>query len=147
MEQIFKKFLVAIRGGDYHLLPEDVAVEELVVLLETAISRFPYAKQNLDSFDPELGWDFPLTRREESILVGLMLEEWITTAINGIDLATVDMTTSEIKTFSKGSQIATIIKWRDRVQADTDRLIALYHREEDNKPNFYKLGGDGSGGQ
>lgn len=147
MEQIFKKFLVAIRGGDYPLLPEDVAMEELVILLEMAISRFPYPKQDLDSFNPETGWTFQLSRKEESILVGLMLENWLTSAINGLDLATVDMTTSEIKTFSKNGQITSIIKWRTNVQTDTARLIELYHKEANNKPTFHTLGGDGSGGQ
>ena len=51
MEQLLKRFLVAIKGGDYFSLPVEIAREEMVFLLENAISAFPYPKQNLLEFD------------------------------------------------------------------------------------------------
>ena len=55
-----------------------------------------------------------------------MVEEWLTSAINGLDLATVEMTTNEIKTFSKTNQIKTIVGWRDNVDEKTQADIALF---------------------
>ena len=144
MEKILKKFLIAIRGGDYPSLPTDLATEEMILLLENAIARFPYAKQPLWEFDPLTGWAFEPTLTEQKILVGLMVEEWLTSAINGLDLATVEMTTNEIKTFSKTNQIKTIVGWRDNVDEKTQADIALYHKTgSDHKPNLYAWGGDG----
>ena len=70
MEKILKKFLIAIRGGDYPSLPTDLATEEMILLLENAIARFPYAKQPLWEFDPLTGWAFEPSLMEQKILVG-----------------------------------------------------------------------------
>lgn len=146
MEQLLKRFLIAIKGGDYFSLPVEIAREEMVFLLENAISAFPYPKQNLLEFDREQGWTFPLTLLEERILVGLMVTEWLTTNINSMDLATVDMTTAEIRTFSKTNQVKALLDWRNGIYDETHNLIALYHKTGDNnQPALQSWGGDGSG--
>ena len=142
-DSIFHVFLGKIEDPIYTTLDVEVSIDDMTLLLNSAILNFEYPKIDLKSkddtlqeLDNELGFD------EIQILGHLMMYEWLKRQLRNIDLLRQTMSPIEFKQYSQANHINSLMKLEERVFQEVERLKRRYSVRTGNLSNLYKLGGE-----
>lgn len=129
-ETVFDVFLHKIIDRNFIEIPEEVAIDDLKHLLKSAIFNFEYPRISLATEDSLDAFAEDLTNDEIQLLASIMVKDWFSRNSKNIDLYTMDMTTSEFKTFSKGSQLSSLQKMGESLESEINDLKRIYHMRD-----------------
>lgn len=142
-ENVFKSFLSKIQDDTYIRLSEEVIEDDLITLMNAAISDFRYPKVNLKNkndmlmqFDSTLGLD------EVEILAQGMVVHWLGRQLRSVDALRQNMTTKDFNTYSQASHINALVRAEKESKADLRRKMIRYSQiDKDGATTLRRLGG------
>jgi hypothetical protein len=141
-EIVFTVFLNKILDDRYANMPTDMAESDLTALLNAAVFRFQYPKISLTRDDTTMKFVEVLGEDEIQIIASLMVVEWFKRVSRDIGNYTMDMTTSEFKTFSKANQLVGLNKTEEIIKSESMDMLRIYHMRNGQSSGFAKLGGE-----
>lgn len=143
-ETVFKAFLSKVQEPLFAEIEIDVALDDLIGIMDGAILNFEYPKIDLkdkddinQQFNNTLGFD------EIQLLANLMVLEWVKRELRNVDSLRQFMTTKDFNTFSQANHINALVNAERMMRKDVKSLKIQYSIRNGNKSQFFVLGGDG----
>ena len=144
-EKVFKAFLSKIQDPLYAEIEVEVAEDDLISIMDSAILNFEYPKINLkdkndelQQFNEDLGFD------EIQLLSHIMVLEWMRRELRNVDALRQFMTTKDFNTFSQANHINSLIRAENMLSKTVSQLKIKYSIRDGNTSKLNMLGGDGS---
>ena len=144
-EVVFKAFLSKIQDPLYAELEVDVAMEDLLNIMDAAILNFEYPKVPLkDKNDTLMEFNHTIGFDEIQILAHLMVLEWMRRELRNVDSLRQFQTTKDFSTFSQANHINSLRNSELMLSGQVERMKIKYSMRDGNQPVLQFLGGDGS---